>query len=86
MNQSIQFPEREWWDDAARAVCFTALVDGFQCVCAIGGEVLLRRFATEGDPLSCFRLNRWELEDDAERAIRQQDEDAQGWFWLSSDR
>lgn len=86
MNQAIHFPEREWWDETAQAICFTAQVNGFQMVCAIDGEGLLRRFAATEDALTCFRLNRWELEDDAELAINQQKEDAQGWIWLSSDR
>ncbi|MEN5018842.1 DUF1488 domain-containing protein [Erwinia sp. Eh17-17] len=86
MNQAIHFPEREWWDETAQAVCFTALVNGFQCVCAISGKALLSRFTADGDALSCFRLHRWELEDDAAQAIKRQEEDAQGWFWLSSDR
>ncbi|MTD29234.1 DUF1488 family protein [Erwinia sorbitola] len=86
MNQAIQFPEREWWDETAQAVCFSALVNGFQLVCAIDGEALLRRFTAEGDPLICFSQNRWELEEDAELAIKQQEEDAQGWVWLSSDK
>lgn len=86
MNQAIQFPEREWWDETVQAVCFSALVNGFQLVCAIDGEVLLRRFTTTSDPLVCFCLNRWKLEEDAELAIKQQKEDAQGWVWLSSDK
>lgn len=84
MNQAIQFPEREWWDEARQAVCFSAQANGFQLTCAINGEELLRRFYTEGDALACFRLNRWELEELAERAIQHQQEDDQGWVWLSS--
>lgn len=86
MNQAIHFPEREWWDEDAQAVCFSAIVNGFSLVCAINGEVLLRRFTDTGDPLVCFSLNRWELEEDAELAIKCQKEDAQGWVWLSSDK
>ncbi|CCG88788.1 DUF1488 domain-containing protein [Erwinia piriflorinigrans] len=84
MNQAIQFPEREWWDEARQAVCFSAQANGFQLTCAINGEELLRRFHKEGDALACFRLNRWELEELAERAIQHQQEDDQGWVWLSS--
>lgn len=43
MNQAIQFLEREWWDESLQAACFNALVDGFQLVCTIDGEALLRR-------------------------------------------
>lgn len=86
MNQSIQFPEREWWDEARHAVCFSAQANGFQLTCAINGGELLRRFHAQGDALTCFRLHRWELEDQAERAIQHQQEDDQGWVWLSSDK
>ncbi|ADP10508.1 conserved hypothetical protein [Erwinia sp. Ejp617] len=58
----------------------------FQLICAINGEELLRRFHSERDALACFRLNRWEFEELAERAIKHQQEDAQGWVWLSSKR
>ncbi|MCT2385750.1 DUF1488 domain-containing protein [Erwinia pyrifoliae] len=86
MNQAIQFPEREGWDEARQAVCFSAQASGFQLICAINGEELLRRFHSERDALACFRLNRWEFEELAERAIKHQQEDAQGWVWLSSKR
>lgn len=86
MNQAIQFPEREWWDENAHAVCFVALASGFQLTCAIDGETLLRRFAGENDALACFRLHRWDLEEEAEQAIIERQEDAQGWIWLASER
>ncbi|MBR7539158.1 DUF1488 family protein, partial [Mycobacterium tuberculosis] len=28
MNQAIQFPDREHWDEQRQAVCFPALVSG----------------------------------------------------------
>ncbi|WP_455818460.1 DUF1488 family protein [Pseudomonas cerasi] len=43
-----------------QVVCFSALVNGFQLVCAIDGEVFLRRFSMTSDSLACFCLNRWE--------------------------
>lgn len=86
MNQAIEFPEREWWDENAQAVCFSAVVNGFPLTCAIKGEVLLRRFVCQEDELTCFQLYRWDLEEEAEQAIKQQREDVQGWVWLSSDK
>lgn len=86
MNQAIQFPEREWWDDGIQAVCFTALVNGFQLVCAIHGEELLRRYHPELIALDTFRINRWDIEEEATHAIEQQQENDQGWVWLSSAR
>lgn len=86
MNQAIQFPGREWWDESHQAACFSAMVNGFQLTCAINGEALLRRFAYEGEALACFSQYRWELEEDAEQAIADEQADAQGWVWLSSAR
>lgn len=86
MNQAIQFPEREWWDEELQSVCFIALVNGFQITCAVHGEALLRRYQTELTALSAFGNNRWMLEEEAELAIQKQRENDQGWIWLSSER
>lgn len=82
MNQAIQFPDREYWDDSQQAVCFPVMVSGFQLTCAIKGAVLSQRFS-EGDPLTIFRTHRWDLEDQAQALIEAQQEDNQGWVWLS---
>jgi len=82
MNQAIQFPDRETWDDEKLAVCFPALVNGMQMMCAIDGATLVQRFG-EGVPLDLFREHRWDLEEEASDVIRAGDEDDQGWFWLS---
>ncbi len=82
MNQAIQFPDREIWDEEKLAVCFPALVNGMQMMCAIEGITLARRFGG-GLPLDTFREHRWDLEEEASDAIRNGDEDDQGWFWLS---
>ena len=85
MNQAIQFPDREEWNDAQQAVYFPALVNGLQLTCIMRAEVLAERFG--GDPpalwLALFRENRWDLEDEAEQLIREQQEDEQGYIWLS---
>lgn len=85
MNQAIQFPDREEWNASLQAVCFPALVNGMQVVCAIKGEALTQRFAAHAPEafLAAFRENRWDLEEEAEQRIRQQDEDDQGIVWLS---
>lgn len=83
MNQSIQFPDREAWEEAFKSVCFPALVNGFQVTCAISGESLIRRFGREGTMLDLFRQQRWDLEDEAEAVIKAGCDDDQGWFWLS---
>lgn len=83
MNQAIQFPDRESWECEHHAVCFPALVNGFQLTCAISGETLKVRYGSDVPELELFRSHRWDLEEEAEALIRQQQEDDQGWVWLS---
>ncbi|MGB9098073.1 DUF1488 domain-containing protein [Erwinia sp.] len=83
MNQAIQFPDREGWDETVKAVCFPAMVNGFLLTCAISGETLVRRYGNELAMLPCFLAHRWELEDEAEVAIKEALENDQGWVWLS---
>lgn len=85
MNQAIQFPDRELWDESKQAVCFPALVNGMQLMCAINKETLRARFGGEAPAqwLDLFRENRWDLEEEASDLIRDQQEDNQGWLWLS---
>ena len=82
MNQAIQFPDRERWDETILAVCFPTLVNGMQLTCAIKGDTLLQRFGGN-DPLAVFRDNRWDLEEEASDLICDGQEDNQGWVWLS---
>lgn len=82
MNQAIQFPDREDWNETRRAVCFPAMVNGFQLTCAIKGDLLCQRFG-KGEPLDLFRANRWDLEDQAQELIEAHKEDDEGWIWLS---
>ncbi|EKK7717105.1 DUF1488 domain-containing protein [Cronobacter dublinensis] len=85
MNQAIQFPDREHWDEQRQAVCFPALVNGLVLTCAIPQSVLVACFSGESPDewLAAFREHRWDLEEDAEQLIAAQQEDAQGWIWLS---
>lgn len=83
MNQSIQFPERENWDEGRDILSFPALVCGMQLTCAIYGKTLLARYGEEESPLTLFRRHRWDLEEEAEQRILSQEEDESGWLWLS---
>lgn len=83
MNQAIQFPDREDWDEDRDTVSFPALVGGMQLTCAIRGETLAARYGCVELPLDLFRRHRWDLEEEAEQRIRNQEEDASGWLWLS---
>ncbi|WP_257333019.1 DUF1488 domain-containing protein [Raoultella planticola] len=85
MNQAIQFPYREEWDTDRQCVTFPVLVNGMQLTCAIRGATLKQRF--DGDTpeqwLAAFCRHRWDLEEEAEVLIRDQQEDHQGWVWFS---
>lgn len=85
MNQSILFPDREQWDDQLLALCFPALVNGFQVMCSITGETIASRYGGDNKEswLELFRLNRWDLEDEAEALIEADEHDNQGCVWLS---
>lgn len=47
MNQSIQFPDREVWDEAHQCIAFPVLVNGMQLTCALTSSVLKTRFGGE---------------------------------------
>lgn len=72
MNQAIQFPDREEWDENKQCVCFPALVNGMKLTCAISGESLAYRFTgdTPEQWLASFRQHRWDLEEEAENLFR----------------
>ena len=84
MNQAIQFPDREEWRTDVSAVVFPAMVHGMQLTCAISGEIMASRFGgdTPEQWLEIFQQHRWDLEEEAEGLIQDQQEDAQGWVWL----
>ena len=84
MNQAIQYPDREEWRTDVSAVVFPAMVHGMQLTCAISGEMLASRFGgdTPEQWLEIFQQHRWDLEEEAEGLIQDQQEDAQGWVWL----
>ncbi|MBM5740773.1 hypothetical protein CKF66_23900 [Klebsiella pneumoniae] len=48
-------------------------------------QFLQQRFGAEGPAqwLAAFQEHRWDLEEEAEALIRDGQEDAQGWIWLS---
>ncbi|EPF13240.1 MULTISPECIES: DUF1488 domain-containing protein [Cedecea] len=85
MNQAIQFPDREVWDESLQAICFPALVNGFQVNCAISAAAVATRFGGNSAQqwLALFRESRWDVEEEFETLIRSEQEDSQGWYWLS---
>ena len=85
MNQAIQFPDREEWNEAECVLHFPAMVNGMLLTCIIPGYVLASRFGgeTTAQWLAAFRQQRWDLEDEAEQLILQQQEDDQWRVWLA---
>nr|WP_113868970.1 DUF1488 domain-containing protein [Brenneria salicis]NMN90366.1 uncharacterized protein DUF1488 [Brenneria salicis ATCC 15712 = DSM 30166]RBP58533.1 uncharacterized protein DUF1488 [Brenneria salicis ATCC 15712 = DSM 30166]RLM29927.1 hypothetical protein BHG07_13715 [Brenneria salicis ATCC 15712 = DSM 30166] len=85
MNQAIQFPDRESWDEALQAIRFPVLVNGFQQECIIGIELLRRHYGNVSPEqfLDLFRENRWDFEDVFEKMVFNQEHDEQGYFSLS---
>jgi hypothetical protein len=85
LNQAIQFLERERWDNEQRAVCFLALVNGFQATCAISAETVASRYGGNDvqEWLAAFQANRWDIEEEALALILDEQEDHQGWYWVS---
>ncbi|MCG8710845.1 DUF1488 domain-containing protein [Brenneria sp. 4F2] len=85
MNQAIQFPERECWNDDLKSVCFPVLVNGFQQTCRISAEQLIQHYGGNRPEqwLSLFRQHRWDLEDLFEKMVLSDEYDSQGCFSLS---
>lgn len=81
MNQAIQFPDRESWDEARQAVLFPVLVNGMGLTCAISLPALQQRFGA-GEAMALFSAHRWDLEEEAEQLLRAEQADDQGWLWL----
>lgn len=82
MNQEIQFPEREEWNEESAKVIFPALIDGRLVDCTITADQLTQRFGSEQPPLVLFKLYRWDLEEEFEALIKQGLEDEQGNYCL----
>lgn len=71
MNQAIQFPDREEWDEIARVVRFPVLVNGMLADCMISDALLYRRYGHNTQPISLFQNHRWDIEEEFEALIAQ---------------
>lgn len=83
MNQAIQFPEREEWDEASGKIIFPVLINGRLVDCFITADQLIQRFGSKQSPLALFQLHRWDLEEEFEVLIEQDLEDELGNYSLS---
>ncbi|RAT12911.1 hypothetical protein AU490_14985 [Lonsdalea populi] len=84
MNQSIQFPDREEWDEGAQAIRFPVQINGFQRECILRAASIQQRYGGSHyeEWLSLFILNRWDFEEEFESLIVNEVEDADGRFVL----
>ncbi|ASY81023.1 MULTISPECIES: DUF1488 domain-containing protein [Pectobacterium] len=85
MNQAIQFPDRESWDDKVMAIRFPVLVNGFQQECLVSAGQLQQRYGGDSPErwLALFREYRWDLEDELEQMIVAEEWDDEGCYSLS---
>ncbi|CDL84359.1 DUF1488 domain-containing protein [Xenorhabdus szentirmaii] len=85
MNQSIQFPDREEWDEVGNRVMFPAIVDGLLVECMMSADVIIERYGEAHHPLELFRQHRWDLEEEFETVILSGQDDQFGRYFLPSD-
>ncbi|PHM46765.1 DUF1488 domain-containing protein [Xenorhabdus miraniensis] len=85
MNQSIQFPDREEWDENGNKVIFPAMVDGLLVECVISADEIIARYGQAHHPLVLFRQHRWDLEEEFETVILSGHDDQFGRYSLLSD-
>lgn len=86
MNQSIQFPDREEWDEVTQIVRFPVLINGMLAECSISKGLLQQKFSMHIEALSLFKDNRWDIEDEFEALIEQGPDSNSGVYILSEDR
>ncbi|MBI6550599.1 DUF1488 domain-containing protein [Xenorhabdus lircayensis] len=85
MNQSIQFPDREEWNELENKVIFPAMVDGLLVECIISADEIAVRYGKAHHPLDLFRQHRWDLEEVFETVILSGHDDQFGRYSLPSD-
>ncbi len=73
MNQSIQFPDREAWLARERKVLFPVMINGMLFDCQITEDELIKRFGDNENGLILFQQNRWEIEEEFEELIANND-------------
>ncbi|MCD1127275.1 DUF1488 domain-containing protein [Jinshanibacter sp. LJY008] len=82
MNQAVIFTDGEEWDPIRKAIVCKAQVNGFLVHCCVRSEVISVRFGSAERPeqfIELFRRNRWDLEDEFEQMILNEEFDSDGW-------
>lgn len=86
MNQAIQFPDLQHWDEEQRAVVFPAQQAGALIECIISAQGLAELAKTEVQnaqhALALFSELRFELEERAEAGIEDEEFNSQGQIEL----
>lgn len=86
MNQSIQFPDVEEWDEFTCKVQFPVLIRGMLFECIISDSLLHQRYGKGASPLALFQQNRWDIEEEFEDLIAQDLINERGYYLLSDDK
>ncbi|HCH50309.1 MAG TPA: DUF1488 domain-containing protein [Proteus sp.] len=69
MNQSIQFPDREEWLAEEKKIQFPVMINGMLLDCQVTEDELFKRFGNKENALIVFQKNRWEIEEEFEELI-----------------
>jgi len=86
VNQLIQFPDREEWDESSEVVRFPVLISGLLAECTISQTLLFQRYGEQDAALVLFQQNRWDIEEEFEALVAQGLDDENGVYVLSEDR
>ena len=86
MNQAIQFPDREEWDELACKVRFPVLISGMLSECIISESFLYSRYGKKETALVLFQSHRWDLEEEFEALIAQGLNNENEAYMLSEDK
>lgn len=86
MNQLIQFPDREEWDESSEVVRFPVLISGLLAECTVSQALLFQRYGEQETALVLFQQNRWDIEEEFEALIGQGFDDENGIYVLSEDK
>ncbi|GAB1440328.1 DUF1488 domain-containing protein [Providencia sp.] len=85
MNQQIQFPDREEWDELTGQIRFPVLVGGMLAECVVSQTLIFQRYGTQENVLSLFQCHRWDIEEEFEALIEQGLDSESGFYVLSED-
>ncbi|MGG4610551.1 DUF1488 family protein [Providencia sp. Me31A] len=86
MNQQIQFPDREEWDESTGEIRFPVLIGGMLAECVVSQTLISQRYGTQENVLSLFQYNRWDIEEEFEALIEQGSDNECGIYVLPANK